>query len=183
MHESEKLKWSHSVVPDLATPWAAAYQAPPSMGFSRQEYWSGVPLPSQKDDYRRGKRMPKVWECSGGKTWDPQLQLHSEQLQPSEYRKRSENHFKQICKKKGVHWVTRFPCTHIFACMALAIWQRAKEIKSLSSNLAYLVMVVHHSLCKVVLYIRMRTLILYSMKWSSHRKGERHFTADLIPKM
>ena len=28
----------------LATPWTAAYQAPPSMGFSRQEYWSGVPL-------------------------------------------------------------------------------------------------------------------------------------------
>ena len=30
----------------LATPWTAAFQAPPSMGFSRQEYWSGVPLPS-----------------------------------------------------------------------------------------------------------------------------------------
>ena len=30
----------------VATPWTAAYQAPPSMGFSRQEYWSGVPLPS-----------------------------------------------------------------------------------------------------------------------------------------
>ena len=30
----------------LATPWTAAYQVPPSMGFSRQEYWSGVPLPS-----------------------------------------------------------------------------------------------------------------------------------------
>ena len=28
------------------TPWTATYQAPPSMGFSRQEYWSGVPLPS-----------------------------------------------------------------------------------------------------------------------------------------
>ena len=28
-----------------ATPWTAAYQAPPSMGFSRQEYWSWVPLP------------------------------------------------------------------------------------------------------------------------------------------
>ena len=28
------------------TSWTAAYQAPPSMGFSRQEYWSGVPLPS-----------------------------------------------------------------------------------------------------------------------------------------
>jgi len=30
----------------LSTPWTAAYQAPPSMGFSRQKYWSGVPLPS-----------------------------------------------------------------------------------------------------------------------------------------
>ena len=30
----------------LVTPWTAAHQAPPSMGFSRQEYWSAVPLPS-----------------------------------------------------------------------------------------------------------------------------------------
>ena len=34
----------------LATPWTAAYQAPPSMGFSRQEYWSGVPLLSPSDE-------------------------------------------------------------------------------------------------------------------------------------
>ena len=34
----------------LATSWTAAYQAPPSMGFSRQEYWSGVPWPSPKWD-------------------------------------------------------------------------------------------------------------------------------------
>ena len=32
--------------PTLATPWTAAYQAPPSMGFSRQKDWSGMPLPS-----------------------------------------------------------------------------------------------------------------------------------------
>ena len=32
--------------PTLATPWTAAYQAPPSVGFSRQKYQSGVPLPS-----------------------------------------------------------------------------------------------------------------------------------------
>ena len=37
---------SLSRVPLLATPWTAAFQAPLSMGFSRQEYWSGVPLPS-----------------------------------------------------------------------------------------------------------------------------------------
>ena len=39
---------SLSRVQHLATPWTAAYEAPPSMGFSRQEYWSGVPLPSPK---------------------------------------------------------------------------------------------------------------------------------------
>ena len=35
----------------LATPWTAAYQAPPSMGFSMQEYLSGVPLPSHAHQY------------------------------------------------------------------------------------------------------------------------------------
>ena len=34
----------------LAAPWTAAYQAPPSMGFSRQEYWSGLSFPSLKED-------------------------------------------------------------------------------------------------------------------------------------
>ena len=37
---------SFSRVQLLATPWTAAYQAPLSMGFSRREYWSGLPLPS-----------------------------------------------------------------------------------------------------------------------------------------
>ena len=37
---------SESEVAQSATPWTAAFQAPPSMGFSRQEYWSRVPLPS-----------------------------------------------------------------------------------------------------------------------------------------
>ena len=37
---------SHSRVQLVVTPWTAAYQAPPSMGFSRQESWSGVSLPS-----------------------------------------------------------------------------------------------------------------------------------------
>ena len=33
----------------FVTPWTVAYQVPPSMGFSRQEYWSGVPLLSPGD--------------------------------------------------------------------------------------------------------------------------------------
>ena len=36
-----------------AAPWTAAHQAPPSTGFSRQEYWSGVPLPSPKNIHRQ----------------------------------------------------------------------------------------------------------------------------------
>ena len=48
---SNAWKWkvkrkSLSRVQLFTTPWTAAYLAPPSMGFSRQEYWSGVPLPS-----------------------------------------------------------------------------------------------------------------------------------------
>ena len=43
-----------------ATPWTAAHQAPPSMGFSRQEYWSGVPLPSLRESIEKGKK-PDFW--------------------------------------------------------------------------------------------------------------------------
>ena len=48
---SNAWKWKGKVkslsrVQLLATPWTAAYQAPSSMGFSKQEYWSGLPLPS-----------------------------------------------------------------------------------------------------------------------------------------
>ena len=54
--------------PTLATPWTAAHQAPPSMGFSRQEYWSGLPLPSPTVSLRSLKlTIPKVnvWkDCS-----------------------------------------------------------------------------------------------------------------------
>ena len=40
---------SLSCVQLFATPWTVAYQAPPSMGFSRQECWSGLPFPSPGD--------------------------------------------------------------------------------------------------------------------------------------
>ena len=47
----------------FATPWTIAYQAPPSMGFSRQEYWSGVPLPSPGDLPYPGIKpgFPALW--------------------------------------------------------------------------------------------------------------------------
>ena len=54
--ESESL--SH--VQLLVTPCTAAFQAPPSMGFARQEYWSGLPLPSPEEDIQMAnKHMEK----------------------------------------------------------------------------------------------------------------------------
>ena len=47
--------------PTLTTPWTAAYQVPPSMGFSRQKYWSGVPFSLET-------RIP---ECGTDKTNNP----------------------------------------------------------------------------------------------------------------
>ena len=44
----------------LATPWTAAHQAPPPMGFPRQEYWSGVPLPSPPWGYELTFQQ-KLW--------------------------------------------------------------------------------------------------------------------------
>ena len=42
----------------LATPWTSALKAPPPMGFSRQEYWSGVPLPSSQKELANIKDIP-----------------------------------------------------------------------------------------------------------------------------
>ena len=47
--EEEVKKWTHSVMSDSVTPWTVAHQAPPSMEFSRQAYWSGLPFPSPGD--------------------------------------------------------------------------------------------------------------------------------------
>ena len=65
---SNAWKWkvkvkSLSCVWILATPWAAAYQAPPSMGFSKQEYWSGVPLPYLLENIKSRRR--RGWQRIG----------------------------------------------------------------------------------------------------------------------
>ena len=51
------------------TPWTVAYQAPPSVGFPRQEYWSGLPLPSPMNGWdsfiqhsRTSKEEQSQWQ-------------------------------------------------------------------------------------------------------------------------
>ena len=55
----------------LVTPWTAAHQAPLSMGFSRQEYWSGVPLPSLMPYLEPAQfhLLPKIFIWGKGNTW------------------------------------------------------------------------------------------------------------------
>ena len=73
---SNAWKWkvkvqSLSHVQLLATPWTAAYQALPSMGFSRQEYWSGLPLPSWK-----AMQLSTATTCQIGLPWAVWLWCH-----------------------------------------------------------------------------------------------------------
>ena len=55
----------------LATPWTAAHQAPLSMGFPRQEYWSGVPLPSLLYQATMGHYFPFFLPLSCSQPWTP----------------------------------------------------------------------------------------------------------------
>ena len=67
----------------FATPWTVAHQAPPSMGFPRQEYWSGLPFPSPRDlPYPRIKPMFLMSPVLAGRffttstNWEAHKKLH-----------------------------------------------------------------------------------------------------------
>ena len=90
---SNAWKWkvkvkSLSRVQPSATPWTAAFQAPPSMGFSRQEYWSGVPLPSPGVSGKfglgvqneAGQRLTEFWQENALVIANTLFQLHKRRL-------------------------------------------------------------------------------------------------------
>ena len=68
----------------FATPWTVTYQAPPSMGFSRKEYWSGLPFPSLGD-------LPNP----GIEPWSPTLQADALPSEPP-----------------GKSWILDYSCKH-----------------------------------------------------------------------
>ena len=72
---SNAWKWKRKVkslscIGFFMTPWTVAYQAPPSMGFSRQEYWSGLPLPSPYTVLGRLYLKLRFQLQKGKKNWD-----------------------------------------------------------------------------------------------------------------
>ena len=79
----------------LATPWTTAYQTPQSMGFSRQEYWSGLPLPSLLRE-----RFIAMQACLKKQKKNPInfLTLHLKQLEKEEMKNPRVSRRKEIIK-------------------------------------------------------------------------------------
>ena len=88
----------------FATPWTVAYQAPLSMGFSRQEYWSGVPLPSPGD-------LPNP----GTEPGSPALQTDALPSEPP-----GKPIIFRACLI--VHYIDVTPCNLLTALLLLSIW-------------------------------------------------------------
>ena len=99
-----------------ATPWTAAYQALPSMGFSRQEYWSGVPFPSPAVGVLIQKlgEVPQPIDCFPTRFHDlwlawfpPGMEEEANKLifgQPREIQ--TPLQVQGILEMKGHHWLT-----------------------------------------------------------------------------
>ena len=128
----------------LETPWTAAYQAPQSMGFSRQEYWSGVPLPSLAMNINLGKlqemvRCREAWRaavhgvCKGSDTtgW---LNNNREKALPHPHML----HYSQRCSSSDVLLVgLDFAClnsTSLFMRMHNCPWRFLPEAQRCIGN-------------------------------------------------
>ena len=106
--------------PTLCNPWTVAYQAHPSMGFSRQEYWSGLPFPSPED-------LPD----SGIKPGSPALQADALTSKPPGL-------------LLGPCYSVLY-CAHLCTKCSLGISNFLKEISSLSHSIDFLFLCIVHS--------------------------------------
>ena len=103
-------RFSHVLL--CVTPWTAAHQAPPPTGFSRQEYWSGVPLPSPWEMLVQGKST-QCMACGQMPDSSWFIIVHSNDIN-------WEHIFRNICsyltKQSDTHW---YP----------GIWQTRDSVK------------------------------------------------------
>ena len=94
----------------FATPWTVAYQAPPSMGFSRQEYWSGLPFPSPGD-------LPDP----GIKPGSPAFQADALPSEPPG----NQDKPRYLIKKQRYHFADKDLCSqsYYFSSSHVQIWE------------------------------------------------------------
>ena len=90
---------SHSVVSDSATPWTVALQSPLSMGFPRQEHWSGLPFPSPGDLPDPGIKTASPELADGFFTTEPPGKLSSKWCWASNATETAKR-----CKLAESHW-------------------------------------------------------------------------------
>ena len=89
--------------PTLCDPWTVAYQAPPSMGFSRQKYWSGLPFPSPGDLPEPGIESRSPTLKADALTSEPPGHLQIVNLIEAESR--------MVVVRAGVGWVMESWCS------------------------------------------------------------------------
>ena len=100
---------------DSVTPWVAAHQAPLSMGFLRQEYWSGLPFLSPGDLSDPGiKSVSLVLQADS-------LPLSHQGSSGKERDKQTQNVLVQKSEKENLFFFLLFFCD-AFLCQALYIW-------------------------------------------------------------
>ena len=130
----------------IGTPWTAAYQAPPSMGFSRQEYWSDVPLPSPiyMLPYLKSRDITlptKVHLIKAMVFWVVTYGCESWAIKKAEHRR--INAFELWCWRR-LNW------------MELCLWSLSKVFILLSWNdtpLIYILMSKFHSTAYIFCYV------------------------------
>ena len=125
----------------FVTPWTVAHQAPPSMGFSRQEYWSGLPFPSPGDlpDPGIKPKSPSLW--ADALTSEPPGETEKKSTQderPPDLLLRLDR-CQWICKL-GVNWSPSFPPRNYFI-VCLHFWnpkaKKEPKLESLLNNLPW----------------------------------------------
>ena len=125
----------HSRVWLFVTPWTVAHQAPPSMGFPRQEYWSGLPVPSRGDLPNPGIKPICLAspELAGSFfTTEPpgKLTLITLQSQVSNSTSLQKGHFK-------VFWETNHYPKNKSNTMTHKIWSELKKYRESSGSLLF----------------------------------------------
>ena len=113
----ESGKWSRSVV----SPWAVAYQAPPSMGFFRQEYWNGLPFPSPGD-------LPDL----GIEPGSPTLQADALPAKPPGKPSHSRHSIEVSSLVPSSYFISIFPVAELSSELSLLVWLRFPGRRSMT---------------------------------------------------